>query len=42
MNALISTRDERPQLFEGYISGEKWVASQEGFYCIYDYYTKKK
>ena len=35
INVLISSPDERPPLLKGYISGAKWVASQEGFHCTY-------
>ena len=35
MNILISTPDERPPLLKGHFSLAKWVASQEGFHCIY-------
>ena len=34
INVLISTPDERPPLLKGHFSGEKGVASQEGFHCI--------
>ena len=37
INVLISTLDERPPLFKGHFSGEKGVASQEGFHCMYSY-----
>ena len=36
INVLISTPLERPPLLKGHFSGAKGVASQEGFYCIYD------
>ena len=35
INVLISTPDERPPLLKGHFSGEKGVASQEGFHCIH-------
>ena len=35
MNIFISTPDERPPLLKGHFSDAKWVASQEGFHCIY-------
>ena len=34
MKVFIISPEERPPILKGYISGAKWVASQEGFYCI--------
>ena len=37
INVLISTPDERPPLLKGHFPDAKGMASQEGFYCMFNY-----